>query len=179
METKSPWPLALKYALVLAFSYIAINLLFYMINPTANDGKWSLMGVIQLLITVVVAIYVLYIAAKARRDQDLEGAISYGQSLGFMTITALPAVFIISLYTYIFFAFIAPEVIVKILDTQAEQFAKQGKTDEEIEQMLTYTKMFTTPLWMSIFGGIMTMLQLVIFGLIASIFAKKEPKTFE
>lgn len=179
METTSPWPIALKYALVLAFSYIAINIVFYIVSPDSMDGTMSVSGFIQLAITVIVGIYVLFIAAKARRDHDLGGEMSYGKSLGFMMQTALPAAIIVSFYSYIFFTFISPESLVKIIDSQGEQLAKQGKSDEEIEQMLGYTRMFTTPLWMTVFGTFGTMLQLFIFALIASIFAKKEPKTFE
>lgn len=179
METKSPWPVALKYALVLAFSFIAVNLVFYLINPNANNGEWSVVAVIQLLITIFIGIYVLYLAAKVRRDQDLEGVMSYGKSLGFMMQTALPAAIIISFYTYIFFTFIAPEALDKIINTQAEQMAKRGQSDQDIERAMQYTRMFTTPIWMTIFGTFGTMLQLFIFSLIASIFAKKDPKTFE
>lgn len=179
METTSPWPVALKYALILAFSFIAINIIFFLVSPNSMDGTMSASSIIQLGITIVVGIYILFIAAKARRDQDLGGEMSYGKALGFMMQTALPAALIISFYSYIFFTFISPESLVKIIDAQGDQLAKQGKSDEEIEQMLKYTRMFTTPFWMTLFGTFGTMIQLFIFALIASIFAKKEPKTFE
>lgn len=179
METKSPWPLALKYALVLAFSYIAINLVFYLINPDASNGEWSLMGTIQLLITLLVWVYVLYIAAKARREQDLNGEITYGQSLGFMMITSLPATFIVGLYAYVFAAYIAPEIVEKAWNMQAEKMSQKGMSDEEIDQAMKIAHIFRNPAIM-IFGSmIWQMVISLLLGLIVSIFTKKDPKTFE
>lgn len=179
METKSGWPIALKYALILAFATIAINLIFYLINPQSVNGTWNATGIIQLAISIIVSIYILYISAKTRRDQDLEGNISYGKALGFMLRTALPAALIISFYTYLFFTYINPEMLVKIMETQAEALAKAGKTDEEIEQALKAAKLFTNPTAMTVFGAMGTMLQMLVFGLIAAIFVKKEPQIFE
>ncbi len=179
METKSGWPLALKYALILAFATIAINLIFYLINPKSAGGTWSFIGIIQLLISFVASIYILYAATKVRRDQDLDGVISYGKSLGFMMQMALPAALIISFYTFIFFAYINPELLVKIWETQAEQMANSGKSDEEIEHTMKMAQLFNSPAAMTFFGAIGSMFQLFIFALIASIFTKKEPVTFE
>lgn len=179
MENKSPWPLALKFGLILALSNIALTMLFYLINPDSADGKWSLMGIIQLLIAIIVSIYIMLIAGKTRRDQEMDGIMSYGQSLGFMLITALPAALIISFFTYLFFTYINPEIFQKILDTQAEELTKAGKSDEEIEMTLNMVRKFSNPLMMTVFGALGTMFQMLVYALIASIFVKKEPKTFE
>jgi hypothetical protein len=179
METKSGWPLALKYALILAFSTIAINLVFYLINPKSAEGTWSVVGIIQLLLAVITSVYILYAATKVRRDQDLDGIISYKKSLGFMMQMAMPAALIISFYTFIFFAYINPELLVKIWETQAEQMANAGKSDEEIEHTMQMAKLFNSPAAMTFFGAIGTMFQMFIYALIASIFTKKEPVTFE
>lgn len=179
MEQKSGWPIALKYALMLAFATIAINLIFYIINPKSVEGTWSFIGIVQLLLAIVVSVYIFVVAAKVRRDQDLEGVMSYGRSLGFMMQMAMPAALIISFYTFIFFAYINPELLQKIMETQAEQMANSGKSDEEIEQALQFAKMFNSPAAVTIFGAIGTMFQLFIYALIASIFTKKEPVTFE
>jgi hypothetical protein len=179
MENKSPWPLALKFGLILALSNIAITMVFYLINPNSADGKWSLSGVIQLLLSVVLAIYILFAAGKMRRDQDFGGIISYGQSLGFMLITAIPAALIISFFTYLFFTYINPELVQKIWDAQAEELAKSGKSDEEIEMQLSMVRKFSSPMMMTIFGGLGTMFQMLIYALIASIFVKKDPITQE
>lgn len=76
MEQKSGWPIALKYALMLAFATIAINLIFYIINPKSVEGTWSFIGIVQLLLAIVVSVYIFVVAAKVRRDQDLEGVMS-------------------------------------------------------------------------------------------------------
>lgn len=176
METKSAWPIAMKYGLMLAFANIAINLVFYLLNPESMDGNWSAMGIIQLGLTAATGIGILIMAANIRRDQDLGGVMSYGKSLGFMMQTAIPAALIISFYTFIFFTYIAPEFFAKMLETQANQMAEKGMSDEQIEQTIAMTKKFSNPLMMTIFGAFGVMLQMLIFSLIGSIFTRKEPK---
>jgi uncharacterized membrane protein len=179
METKSGWPLALKYALILAFATIAINLFFYIINPKSVESTWSVIGIIQLLLTIIVSIYVFTVAAKMRRNHDLEGVMSYDKSLSFMMKMSLPAALFINFYIFIFFAYINPELLQKIMETQIEKMANSGKTDEEIEQAMRFVQIFNTPTVLSILGTIITLIKLFICALIASIFTKKEPVTFE
>jgi uncharacterized membrane protein len=124
MEQKSGWPIALKYALILAFATIALNLFFYIINPKSVEGTWSFIGLVQLLLAVAVSIYIFIAAAKVRRDQDLDGVMSYGKSLGFMMRMAMPAALIISFYTFIFFAYINPELLQKIMESDPPTIKK-------------------------------------------------------
>lgn len=176
IETKSGWPLALRYGLILAFANIAINLLFYIVNPNPYNSEFSVYSISQLALTIVAGFTILSMAAKMRRDNDLGGVMSYGESLKIMMQTALPAALIISFYTYLFFTFISPEFFTKMWEIQAEQMSQKGMSDEEIEQALRIGSKFNNPLIMTIFGALGVLFQLFIFSLIASIFVKKEPK---
>ena len=103
MEKKSGWPIAMKYGLILAFASIVINLGFYLIEPNSFDSKFKLSNVLQFLITAIASVYILMMAGKIRRDEDLDGYVSYGKALGFSMQTSIPAALIIAFYTYIFF----------------------------------------------------------------------------
>lgn len=179
MENKSPWPLALKFGLILALSEIVITMFFYIINPDTINEKSILLAVSKHLVSATVSIYILFTAGKMRRDQDLGGFINYGQSLGFMMITAIPAALIISFFSYLFLTYINPESMQKIWDAQAEALAKSGKSDEEIEMQINMARKFSNPILMTILGGLVTMLLMLIYALIASIFVKKDPITQE
>ena len=133
MEKKSGWPIAMKYGLILAFASIVINLGFYLIEPNSFDSKFKLSNVLQFLITAIASVYILMMAGKIRRDEDLDGYVSYGKALGFSMQTSIPAALIIAFYTYIFFTYINPEFLTKMWEMQAEQMAQSGKSDEEIE----------------------------------------------
>lgn len=179
MENKSPWPLAFKFGLILALSYMAISMIFHLISPQDGTENWSVSNIIQTLLLFILDIYILFIAGKIRRDQDFEGIINYNKSLGFMMVTSIPSLLIIMPFIYLFFTYINPELVQKIWDMQAEEIAKSSRSDEEAEQAIKLAKMFTGPITMAIAGGFMKVLQLLVCAFIASIFVKKEPKTFE
>jgi hypothetical protein len=179
MEKKSGWPIAMKYGLILAFASIVINLGFYLIEPNSFDSKFKLSNVLQFLITAIASVYILMMAGKIRRDEDLDGYVSYGKALGFSMQTSIPAALIIAFYTYIFFTYISPEFLTKMWEMQAEQMAQSGKSDEEIELAMSMSKKFSSPLIMTVFGAFGVMFQMLIFSLIASIFVKKELQTID
>ncbi|MES2779258.1 MAG: DUF4199 domain-containing protein [Bacteroidota bacterium] len=174
METKSPWPMAMKYGLIVAFAHIIVNIVFYMINPELSQKGTSALGITQLLILLAATIYILYSVTVKRRDEDLDGYISYSQSLGFMIKIALPASFVIAIYTYIFLAYINVDFMQKMWETQAQEMYNQGKSEEEVEQVMKVGKMMSSPLILTFFGFMGSLFQLFIFSLIASIFARKQ-----
>lgn len=178
MEPKvSPWPLAFKYGLILGIAGIIISLVTYLINPTPDMDKGSsLMGFVEIIIQLVIYGYILYLAATARRTQDLDGYMSYGQSLGFMVITALPATIITFLYLIVFFNFISPEMIDITLRSQEDAMVQKGLSDEEIERQMGYVRMFAKPIWYTLFGGLGAFFFFLIISLITSIFAQKKNK---
>jgi hypothetical protein len=177
METKSPWNLALKYGLVLAFSNIIINLAFFFISPDAMTQKYSASGLIQLLLVAVSAIFIFYKAAIERRDSELGGHMTFGNSFGFMMTTALPAAFIISIYTFVFVKFINPGFMDKVMEQQAQQMYEQGQSEETIQRAMEMTKMMSSPTVLTIFGIVGSLFQSLIFALIASIFTRKTQPT--
>jgi heme/copper-type cytochrome/quinol oxidase subunit 2 len=173
MEQKSPWPLALKYGLIIAFAQIIINVVFYLIAPDSATKGFSGIGLVQTLIVAIVSIYLLIMAAKLRRDEDMGGYMSYNKSLGFMLVISLPVAVLIGIYTFIFSKYIAPEVFSAVMDKQVEEMYNKGMSEEQVEQSMKYVKMFMSPVVMLIIGTIATYFWMFLYSLIASIFAKK------
>lgn len=175
METKSPWPLAMKFGLIIAFVHIIINLVFYFIDPEAAQKGTSTLGIIQLILVFVLTAWVFIYATKLRRDSELDGYITYNKSLGFMMNISLPAAFIISVYTYIFFAYINPGMMEKIMETQVEQMQAQGRSEEEIDMALSMAQKMSSPMLLTFFGVLGSLFQLFLVSLIAAIFTRKNP----
>ncbi len=176
METHSPWPTAMRYGLILSFSHIIINLVFFMINPDTMGGdKMSLLGIVQLLLVAVVSIYILFHGTIKRRDEELGGSITYNKSLGFMMTIALPAAFVVSVYTFIFFKYINPDFMDKVMEMQAQEMYNKGMSEEKIDEAMGMAKKMSTPAMITIFGMLGSLFWFFIYALIASVFTKKVP----
>lgn len=174
METTSPWPTALRYGLILSFTHIIINLVFFIIDPdTMGGSKMSVLGIVQLLLVAVISIYVLYHATVKRRDDELGGHITYGKSLSFMMTTALPAAFVISVYTFIFFKYLNPGFMDKIMDLEAQKMYDKGMSEEQIDQAMGMAKKMSSPAMITVFGMLGSLFWFFVYALIAAIFTKK------
>lgn len=175
MEQKSPWPLALKYGLILAFTQIIVNIVFYLISPDSATKGFSGLGGVQFLLVALASISLLVVAGNARKNEDLGGYMTYNKSLGFMLLTALPVAVLIGLFTFIFAKYMAPEVFAKVMDQQIEEMYNRGMSEEQVEQSMKFMKIFMSPGSMMVIGAIGTYFWLFIYSLIASIFTKKTP----
>lgn len=175
METNSPWPSAMRTGLILAFVQIIINLVFYMINPDAVETKFTAIGLIQLVITLVASVYVLYSGTIQWRTSGLGGTITYNQSLGYMIKIALPAAFIVGVYTLLFIKFINTGAMEKAMEIQAQQMYDKGMSEEQIDQAMSMAKKMSSPAVVTIMGMFVSMIMFFIYALIASIFTKKNP----
>jgi hypothetical protein len=177
METTSPWPSALRYGLILAFVQIIINLVFYIINPETAQNSMSVLGVTQMLLVAVLSIYLLYHGTIKRRDEDLGGTITYNKSLGFMLRMALPAAFVVSVYTFIFLKYINSDMMEKAMEIQAQEMYNKGMSEEQIDQAMGMAKKMTSPAAVTVMSMFGSMIIFFIYALIASIFTKKVPVT--
>jgi hypothetical protein len=173
-QEKSPWPIALKYGLILSFALILVDLALYLVNPNADLTKFSITGLLRMILGAAIGIYVLYLAAKQRRDVDFDGYMSYGKAFGFMLLVALPATFIVSLYSFIFSNYINPEMMNKIMEAQSEAMYQKGMSEEQIELSMQMMQKMNKPFIAVPIGMIAQLFFSVIYALIAAIFVKKE-----
>lgn len=179
METKSGMPIIMKYGLILALALIALSLVFSLLFSDPTESTGAITGIGGFVLNGVISVVVMVMAARLRRDQDLEGTMSYGKALGFMMAIALPATFIISVYNIIYTQFINPEQMAKIIEMQAEMLSKKGMSDAEIDQATGFMKTMQKPIPAFFIGGISYLFFFFIYALIGAIFVQKQPKTFE
>jgi len=168
-----------------------------MIKPAMNFGlyfgvilvafsvlSWALNMMMESYLTYInyiVMIACLYFFAKKYRDEHAGGYITYGKALKFNALTLVFTSFIVGFYTFIFFKFIEPTMIEKILEKTRDVMIEKNAdlTEEQIDIALAMQKKFMTPLLMfisSIFG---TYLMGIIFSLVTSIFVKKKDNTID
>lgn len=179
METKSGTPIILKYGLILSLALIALSLITSLLFTDVNNGSNMAGGIIGFLLNGAISIAIMVMGAKLRRDQDLEGNMSYGKALGFMMAIAIPATFIVGVYNIVYTQFINPEQMAKIIEAQADAMSQKGMSDEEIDRAMGVMRTMQNPLWGFIAGTFVYLFFFLVYALIGAIFVQKQPKTFE
>jgi uncharacterized integral membrane protein len=89
------------------------------------------------------------------------------------------ATIIASVYTYLYFAVINPGVVDEILFNTEEEMLNQNPdmSDAQIEQALSFTEAFVSPVAMTIMGFIFSIVAGAILSLLIAIFVKREENT--
>ncbi|MDD3321838.1 MAG: DUF4199 domain-containing protein [Paludibacter sp.] len=115
--------------------------------------------------------------SKRFRDKECNGIISFGKSFSFILLSYFFAALISSIVKFIYFQFINPEYLSKLLNEsmKAVEMLKLPIDSASYEQMEGMMKPATFSLqfvWLNVFMG-------TIIGLIMSPFIKKEKNIFE
>jgi len=89
------------------------------------------------------------------------------------------ATVIAAVYSYLYFTVINPGIIEEILIKSEEQILEQNPdiSDAQLEQALSMTEMFVSPLVMTIFSVIFSIIAGAIVSLLIAIFVKREDNT--
>jgi hypothetical protein len=162
MENQNPSlkQIAINYGLLLALVSILLMVVMYV----ANIEKSWMISIVSMALTI----FLLFSAIKAYRHGN-GGFLKLGEGLKVGLATAAIAGVVAGLYAYLHYSFVYPEYIDIILEEAREGMASQsqGMTDEQVEQALQFTEMFTTPFMMATFSLIGSL----FFGFIISLFS--------
>ena len=163
-EKKFPW--ALKYGVMLGLTSIILTVLLHMLGLEMNRAVGSITG-------IGVSILFLVLCLKAYRDHNQ--GMSYGEGVGLGTLTGVVSSAISAVFTYVFYKFINPEMIDKIHEMTLEELEdREGLTDEQIDQAMEMTAMFTGPEVMSVFALLGGIFFAFILSLVIAAILKKE-----
>lgn len=155
----------LRYGVILG----VVSILFFLILVLSGLDMNSPVRWVGIPINIVIIV----LAHNYFKDRG-DGFMSYGQGMGITFWLGLIGSAISSIFTYIYLKFIDQSMIGMIRDQQLEAMEQQGMSDEQIEQAMQYTEMFTSPEMMLVFGFIGGILMLIICGLIVTIFTQKK-----
>src|SRR3546814_17779955 len=125
----SPVKNALKWGLITGAALIVLSLIQYATGTMQNK-------VIQWLSYVLMAIGIV-LAIREHRDKELGGYITYGRAVGAGVLTALFTGVLLTVFTYLFYGFIAPAAMAELIRIQEEQLYQNGMSDEQIEGSIT------------------------------------------
>ncbi len=155
----------------LGLALIIFTLLVYLINIDLQSPiKY---------ISYVIMIAGLTISIVTFRNNQMDGYITYGKAFSVGFYTGLFASIIAGIFTVIYVQYIDTELISNILAIAEENMLEQrpDMTNEQLEQALSMTEIFTTPIMMGVMGFISNVILSAVFSLIIAIFAKREDKS--
>ncbi|MDY0316042.1 MAG: DUF4199 domain-containing protein [Bacteroidales bacterium] len=139
-----------------------------------SDAKWF--GYLSFLIFIITIVFV----QKYYRDNFYDGYANYSKIFGGTFLMIIVASVIVFLYTFLFYKFVAPEQIVKMLEMAEINLYEQDKlTQAQIDTAINSMKTYVfTPIALSLSSVLTTVFQGVIVALVSSIFIKKNPDAF-
>ncbi len=165
---KSAFMPSLMPGIYLGFALIMYTLVLFILDVDMESplkyGSYAIMAI------------GLYMSIIAFRDKQLDGFISYGKAFSAGFYTGLFASVIASIFTIIYVQYIDTELIANILLVAEESMleANPDMSNEQIDQALSMTEMFTSPIMMGVMGFIANLILSAILSLIIAIFAKRE-----
>lgn len=168
---------SLNYGLLISVALIILGLVFYLLGAyTSSIRSW---------LEIAVILGGLIYAALMFRNEVNGGYISYGRSLGFLTLSGLFTGIFTGIFQFILLAFIAPDLM-ELIRTETIIATEQlhitlnpNISSEELDRYVDWGLKFQTPFWnlvQSIFGWTFWGF---LGGLIISIFIKRNPKPLE
>ncbi len=173
MEKRTQVKVAMTYGAMYGLAASIIYLLFYFAGADVDNKTPQWFGYVILIGT-------LYIGIKSYRDQDLDGFISYGKSLGTGTLIGMFGGIISGFFTVLMFTVIDPGLAQKIVEQAHQDMIEKGTmTEEQVDMSISWMQKFMSPGILFVFSIIGSIFMAFIFSLMVSIFTKKEPPTFQ
>ena len=157
----TPRSVGLKFGLISALVSILLFLILTVSGLNAFDNSWSWIG-------MVISVALVFLAHKNFKDSG-NGYMSYGQGVGIAFWITLTSVVINLVVTYAYVSFIDTGAMDLFYDKQAEEMAKKGMADDQIDMAVSWTKTLFWPMYL--FGG---MFFGILVGVIVSIFTQKK-----
>jgi Protein of unknown function (DUF4199) len=166
-------PSGLRWGLIWGLVGVVLSLLFTvtgLLDPTKN----SFFSIPNLL-NWASSITIVYMALVAHRNEELGGYITLGRCVGLGAFMGLIAGVITAIYMFVYFGYINPDFMSKIIEAQIDQAEAKGQDPERVRQAMEMTKAFMTPGAMSILGLITSVMGGVIWGLLIGLIVRKDP----
>ncbi len=168
MENKvSLWKNSINYGLLAGIFMIALSLILWLVGMMENSWLNSL--------GYLILAFAMYIGATNWRDKLNGGWMTYGEVFKTGFFVTLIAAILAMVYNYAFFEFIEPGFMAsKMAEAENAMLeANPNMSDEALETAMGWTAKFTSPIMLTIFGFIGTVIFGTIISLIVAIFAKK------
>ncbi|MDP2423968.1 MAG: DUF4199 domain-containing protein [Bacteroidales bacterium] len=158
---------ALNTAIPVGGALILLSVLFYVFDVEPRS-YWT-------YLTYVVLVAGMIWGTVTLRNKHHNGDFSYGNAFLSCLLIGTFSAIISNIYSFIFYKYIAPEQIGKLMEIAEEQTLERAPqlTDEQLEAAMSMSEKFMTPLGISIFALFSIIIISLVLALILAIFLKK------
>lgn len=154
---------SLKYGLILGGAVIIYSAI---INQLGLSTDRTVASLSYLILPIV-----LYMAIK--KNQQASENYSFGAGFGTGFKVTVIATLIVTVFTYVYFAFIDPDMIQFIIEQAENDLYARDMSEDQIEMAIEMQKKFMTPGMMAFWGGIAYLFIGTILALIIAAITKK------
>jgi hypothetical protein len=156
------------YGVGTGLALIVYSLILYVSNQYMN----TYLGYGSFLIMVAGMVY----GSLQYRKNQMKGFMTYGQAFSANFLIGLFATIISTIFFFFYIRYINTGLIDEILaQVRTKMEAKAGSmSQEQMDQAMSYTERFMTPVWMVIWGLLGNAFWGAIFALVIAIFIKKK-----
>lgn len=164
----------LMFGFAIALGNAVVTLICYLLGFHSDPDKVQLSGYIALLAALVIGISGTALGMRAKRDATPStDEFSYGQALGTGVMITLFAALFVTVFSYVYLAFINPGFTDIILQAQAAKFEARGLSSDKIEQIQKFSRMMMQPAVQAVSRFISAMIGGTIISLILAAIVKR------
>jgi hypothetical protein len=168
----SKWPIAFRWGLIIGLASVALQLFWINMGWMSFSSNFEVGNLVLTPVTWAITIALMVKGIRQYHDEHQEGYATFGQAFG----TAMLMVVVMSIVIALFFALYMGDVMSAAMNEAiVQQFEESGMDDEEMEQAMAMTKMFSGPVFLTITGFIGSMFSGLLMALLAALLAKREP----
>lgn len=162
------------YGFILAVSTAVLTLILYFLGLHSDPAKLGMAKWIGGLAGLAISITVTVLGVKARRAEVPDSEeFGYGRALGAGVLISLVASVLGSIFTYAYVAFINTGYTEVLLQDQMDKLQAKGMSGTQLDQAEKVTRMFMTPVAMTVMGLIFGVIFGVVVSLIVAAFLKR------
>jgi Protein of unknown function (DUF4199) len=147
------------------FSFLQLSL----IDDPETPLRW---------LSLVILAVGIWLAHKQFKQLN-NGFMSYGQGLGTGTILATVSGVIGGVFSYIYFTFIDPTYMQRVMDLTRSRMEEKGMDDAQVDQAMAMAEKFSGPMSTTIFAVLGALLIGFIISLVISAITKNPRPEFE
>jgi len=141
--------------------------MFYVVVSIVLTYVWQFLNVDQTSAVKYVG-YLPFIAflllAQKEHRENLGGFITFGQAFVAGLLYSIIGAVVISIFVYIYFAFLSPEVFNKIMDTQRDAMTQKGMSSDQVDQAMEIMKKYG-----ALITAFVSIFAIAIFGIIVAL----------
>jgi len=171
---ESTFKMALKPGLIIGGISIAISLVLWAtISDIEMRQKFG-------YVTWLVIAFLYHFYTKSYRENNLNGAITYGKAFTYMFYITILTSLLSIVYAYALFTILDPGMVEVIREQAAEKmYQNPALTQEQIEQAIDMQNVWINPAVMTISAFFGSLFFGTILSLVVAIFVKKDVQIIE